>query len=449
MISTHRFPAGMYHPPLGDPLPGGFLAATNVSDAGHPLPKTSVSYLLCRLSRSLLNKPRGKERFIMSTVTNLTVPKSFPPFNLARLLRTVFQPKAGERVAILIDLDDPHDVKDFGFLKNPSLTIQKHAYEVFYQGLRNSTLKELNLTGGDFFAYKITGGSNLDLPDLAVTPEGREVSLEKDVYPNYKLILCVSTYSATAPLTAFAKRYGLRGATLHGLNEIILGSGLAVDYDEVSRNAEKLRLGMTKAEWVEIDFSCNGERHTLHLDLAKQEAQKSHGLCRGGPDVANLPAGEIYYVPTGAAGQFPLKFEDGTIGLMTVKGGRIVDSRLLKGNQKTIDAHKQKLETEPLTGELGELGFGTQLLPVSGRDIQDEKILGTLHVATGRSDHLGGHLTPDKFSNQKNATHDDILFAPHKTPEGDVLQVRMRRNGKTEILIEDFVPAPYMAGLLS
>jgi hypothetical protein len=30
-------------------------------------------------------------------------------------------------------------------------------------------------------------------------------------------------------------------------------------------------------------------------------------------------------------------------------------------------------------------------------DIQDEKILGTLHVATGRSDHLGGHLTPDKF----------------------------------------------------
>jgi len=219
----------------------------------------------------------------MSTVTNLTVPKSFPPFNLARLLRTVFQPKAAERVAIFIDLDDPHQVKDFGFLKNPSLTIQKHAYEVFYQGLKNGSLKELNLTGGDFFAYKITGGSNLDLPDLAVTPEGREVSLEKDVYPNYKLILCISTYSATAPLTAFAKQYGFRGATLHGLNETILSSGLSVDYDEVSRNAEKLRLGMTKAEWVEIDFSCNGERHTLHLDLAKQEAQKSHGLCRGGP----------------------------------------------------------------------------------------------------------------------------------------------------------------------
>jgi aminopeptidase len=298
------------------------------------------------------------------------------------------------------------------------------------------------------FAYKITGGSNLDLPDLAVAVDGTELSFEKDIYPNYQLILCISTFSATAPLTAFAKQYGFRGATLHGLNQIILNSGLAVDYDQVSKNAEKLRLGMTRADWVEIDFTYGKGEFGLHLDLGQQEAQKSHGLCRGGPDIANLPAGEIYYVPTGGSGHFPLTFEDGTIGLMTVKGGRIVDSKLLKGNQQTIDEHKRKIQSDPATGELGELGFGTQLLPVSGRDIQDEKVLGTLHVATGRSDHLGGHLTPDKFNSKKNATHDDILFAPHKTPEINVSQVRMRRNGRTEVLIENFQPAGYMADLL-
>src|SRR5246127_2518559 len=391
----------------------------------------------------------------MSTLTaaSLTVPDTFPPFSLARLLKTVFHPKGGEKVAILIDLDDPHQVEDFAFLKNPDLTIQRHAYEVFYQGLKNSahssTIKELGLAGGELFAYKITGGSNLDLPDLAVSTEGKEVSLERDIYPNYDIILCISTYSATAPLTAFAKKYGFRGATLHGVNQIILQSGLAVDYDEVSQNAEKLRLGMTKADWVEIDFVVAGSKTTLHLDLSQQEAQKSHGLCRGGPDIANLPAGEIYFVPTGASGQFPLKFEDGTIGLMTVKEGRIVDSSLLKGSQRTIDEHKRKIQSDPATGELGELGFGTQLLPVSGRDIQDEKVLGTLHVATGRSDHLGGHLTPSKFQNSKNATHDDILFALHKTPQINVSQVRMHRHGTIEILIENFTPARYMAGLLA
>jgi hypothetical protein len=85
---------------------------------------------------------------------------------------------------------------------------------------------------------------------------------------------------------------------------------------------------------------------------------------------------------------------------------------------------------------------------VSGRDIQDEKILGTLHVATGRSDHLGGKLTPDRFASRKNATHDDILFSPTKTPDIQVPQVRMSRNGKVEILIENFEPAAYMRGLL-
>ena len=98
------------------------------------------------------------------------------------------------------------------------------------------------------------------------------------------------------------------------------------------------------------------------------------------------------------------------------------------------------MASDPATGELGELGFGTQELPVSGRDIQDEKILGTLHVATGRSDHLGGHITPDKFSNKANATHDDILFSPSKTPEVNVPQVRMSRNGTVEILIENYEP---------
>ncbi len=384
----------------------------------------------------------------MIAENHLTVPATFPVFSLSRLLRTVFSPRPGERVAILIDLQDPDDVVDFRFLKDSLLTIQRHAYEVFYEGFKEGVLDELKLRGGDLFAYTITGGSNLDLPDLAVTPQGKKVSLERNVYPEYDLILCISTFSATAPLTAFARRYGFRGATLHGLNQTILKTGLAVDYDMVSHNAEKLRLGMTNADWVEIDFSVAGDLHTLRLELGQQEAQKSHGLCRGGPDIANLPAGEIYFVPTSASGLFPLKFEDGTIGLMTVEGGRIVDSQLLEGDPLTIETHRKKIHSDPVTGELGELGFGTQLLPVSGRDIQDEKILGTIHVATGRSDHLGGHLTPDKFADSKNATHDDILFAPHKTPEINVSQVRMHRDGRTEILIENFTPSQYMANLL-
>ena len=374
----------------------------------------------------------------------------FPDFSLSRLLLNTFRPKENERICILIDLPDISLVKDWTFLNNENFSIQRHAYDSFYKALHENVMGELKLTGGDFFAYKETGGSNLDLPDLAIAPDGSELSLENDVYPNYDIILCISTYSATAPLTAFAKQFGFRGATLHGVNDIILRSGLAVDYNEVSKDAEKLRLALTRADHFEIDFQVENKIYTLKLECDQQEAQKSHGICLvNEPDVANLPAGEVYFVPTGGEGEFIMQYGDGTIGLQTVEKGKITNSSLIRGNQSTIDEHNKKIESDPVTGELGELGFGTQDLPVSGRDIQDEKILGTMHVATGRSDHLGGSLTPDKFAKPINATHDDILFSPSKTPDITVCEVRMQRDDKTIVVLENYQPAAHLRDALS
>jgi len=392
----------------------------------------------------------------MSTATIKPTPiarraiADFPKFDLAKLLGTVFDPIDGCRVAILIDLPDTSQMKDFAFLSDPALTIQEKAHSVFYQGLQGNVAKQLGVSGGEMFAYHETGGSNLDLPDDAVDSSGRSISLEDSVYTQYDLILCISTFSATAPLTAFAKKFGFRGATLHGLNDIILATGLAVDYREVSREAEKLRLSLTKADSFEIDFEMDNNQYQLTIECGGQEAQKSHGLCLGkAPDIANLPAGEVYFVPTGASGQFPMKFDDGTIAIMDVSEGRIHTSTFVTGDQSLVEAFNAKLKTDPVTGEIGELGFGTQDLPVSGRDIQDEKVLGTLHVATGRSDHLGGHLTPDLFAEKLHATHDDILFSPSKTPEIRVTQARMNRGGETTVVIENFEPSNYLRNALA
>jgi len=376
--------------------------------------------------------------------------RHFEPFSLTRLMRTCFSQGNGEELCILIDLPDPEQIKDFAFLSDERLSIQNYGHEYFYKGFQSGALKELNFKAGDIYAYKETGGSNLDMDDACWAPDGKQLSLQNDIYPHYGIILCVGTFSATAPLTAECKKFGFRGATLHGLNQVILDTGLSVDYQEVSDDAERIRLGLTMADSFELDFEVEGQKTTLTLHCDKQEAQKSHGLCPPGmPDVANLPAGEVYFVPVGAEGQFPFKYADETIGMLTVEDGRINKSRLLYGDYNLIKEHNDKLADDPMTGVLGELGFGTQVLPFSGRDIQDEKILGTVHVATGRDDHLGGNITPDLFKHKLNASHDDVLYAPHKTPEVRLPEVRMIRDGTTKVIIRNYKPAKHMLDLFA
>jgi aminopeptidase len=372
------------------------------------------------------------------------------PFDLKRLLKTIFNPKKGEKFAILIDLKNPKDVVNFNFLKNDKLGVQKKAHDIFYKGIHDSLKSEMGLGACDFFAYETTGGSNLELPPTVISPDGASHHLENEIYHNYDIILYITDYSATAPATAAAKKHGFRGATMHGMNDIILNTGLSVDYNEVSKETELLRKGMTKADSADIEFEVDKKAYKLHIDLGKQNAQKSHGLCHDAPDIANLPAGEVYFVPRDAHGEFPIKFEEDnkTIGLMHVENGRVNKITLIKGDKKLVDNMQHKLDSDPATGILGELGFGTQTLPYSGRDIQDEKIFGTFHLATGRNDHLNGNVTKDKFKLLRNASHDDILFSSTKTPEIKVKKVVLNREGKALTIIEEYEPAKYLLELI-
>lgn len=154
-----------------------------------------------------------------------------------------------------------------------------------------------------------------------------------------------------------------------------------------------------------------------------------------------MPAGEVYFVPLGADGSFPFRFGEGTLCEMVVRNGKITNIEYISGDVELVKSRQLQLNEDPATGIIGELGFGTQLLPFAGCDIQDEKILGTCHIATGRSDHLGGNLTPELFNSRENASHDDILYAPPKTPEITVSSVDMHKDGKCTKILENFVPS--------
>ncbi|MFI5403293.1 MAG: hypothetical protein ACHQ1G_10175 [Planctomycetota bacterium] len=369
----------------------------------------------------------------------------FEPFDLTRLLRTVFKLEQRESFGVFTDLPDPRAVEGFHYLGLPGLGPQKLAFTVLYSGL--------SVTGlGDaaFYAYEETGGSNLDLPAEVVTPEGRALKL-RDALAKHSISIFMGRYSATAPATALAKEMRFRGATMHGANEKVLATGLSVDYEQVSARAERLRRAMTRARSARMQWGVRGREVALDIALGEQEAQKSHGLVRETGDIANLPAGEVYFVPRDAEGVMPMKFEDeaGTIALLRVKGGGITGlEEVVQGDREEAERFLSVVRFDPNAGKITELGLGTQSLPWAGTDIQDEKILGTAHLATGRSDHLGGDIGPKDFRERRNAVHNDVLYTPVKTPEIDLARVTLSRGGEEITVVEHYKPSAAVQRLL-
>ena len=52
------------------------------------------------------------------------------------------------------------------------------------------------------------------------------------------------------------------------------------------------------------------------------------------------------------------------------------------------------------------------------------------------------------FKEHKNSSHDDVLYAPHKTPEVRIPEVRMHKDGQTTILMGNYRPGQFMVDLL-
>ena len=373
----------------------------------------------------------------------------FPPFDLVRLMRTVFELGADESFGVFTDLPDPRQVVGYAYLDEDGLIPQKHAYHTLYKGLIENRA-QLGISDVAFYGYEETGGSNLDLPGTVITPEGEELPL-RDVLRRHTIVVYMGRWSATAPITALAKEFGIRGATMHGTNDRIKATGLAVDYAEVSARAERMRVALSGADSFLMEWEVDGETVALELFTNGHDAQKSHGLVRALGDVANLPAGEVYYVPEGGKGFLPRKFEDeaGTIAIFRVEDRGIVGvEKFVSGDRGLLDEYMKVIQFDPNAGQLTELGLGTQELPWAGADIQDEKILGTAHIATGRSDHLGGDISSAHFKNKRNATHNDILFTPVKTPEVKLKRVTMNRGGKGTLILEDYEPSEFVRGII-
>lgn len=133
----------------------------------------------------------------------------------------------------------------------------------------------------------------------------------------------------------------------------------------------------------------------LHLSLAGREWKTDTGILRGRGVFGNLPAGEIYIAPIEDSADGVLVVDKCLPGLLlsepvklVFKKGRVTHIEGGTGAAYLQDAIAQ--HGAP-TRVIAELGIGTNpMARLQGDIITDEKALGTIHIAIGRNDFIGG-----------------------------------------------------------
>ena len=207
------------------------------------------------------------------------------------------------------------------------------------------------------------------------------------------VVLCptVKSLSHTAARRQ-ANEAGARIATLPGITEDTLARVMSADMDGLRRKGAAVAAALDAGSEARITCA-NGS--DLRLRLAGRNAISDDGDLRVPGAFGNLPCGEGFISPIETEGEGVL-FVDGTIGGVETDDSlvelRVEDGALVEASGKGGPELLEMLQGAGPGGTgVAELGIGTNEKAIlTGNLIEDEKILGTCHVAFGASAGIGG-----------------------------------------------------------
>ena len=184
-----------------------------------------------------------------------------------------------------------------------------------------------------------------------------------------------------------------RGATLPGVTEDMLARLMACDLDTLQRRSAALARLLTDSDEARVTCPHGTD---LRLDLSGREGIPDDGDLTGERAFGNLPCGEGFVAPLGGEGVMVtgslagIGLPQGEPPALTIERGRLTAATQPEG-ERLLAALRAAGDDGP---NLAELGIGTnERATLTGNVLEDEKILGTVHVAFGASAGIGGTVS--------------------------------------------------------
>ena len=259
---------------------------------------------------------------------------------------------------------------------------------------------------------------------ILIMPE-REVNGQEppdeisDMMTKYDVVICPTKKSLThTNARRNACAHGARVGTMPGITKEVMTRTLKADYHKIAERTEKLSEILNVAKEVHISTKLGTD---LWIPIDGIKAISSTGLVTEKGSFGNLPSGESYLMPEegNSHGVFMVDGSFAGVGkiiekpiTITVKDGYAVG---IEGGSEAavLDALLKPLGNEAYnTAELG-IGTNDQAI-VTGEILEDEKVMGTIHIALGNNLSMGGtcdvgiHL-------------DGVILKPTVTVDGKII----------------------------
>jgi aminopeptidase len=208
------------------------------------------------------------------------------------------------------------------------------------------------------------------------------------------VVLCPTSKSLThTDARRAASSAGARIGTLPGVTEEIMIRCMNADYHRIAARTFRLCALMESASVVRVTAPAGTD---VTLPIQGRKAHASSGLFKDRGQWGNLPTGEAYLAPVEGASNGVVVVDGAMAGVGIVKEPiRIeVESGFATGISGGDEARRLTALFEPHGKEarnVAEFGIGTNDRAIlTGIILEDEKVMGTIHIAFGDNKSMGG-----------------------------------------------------------
>jgi aminopeptidase len=188
---------------------------------------------------------------------------------------------------------------------------------------------------------------------------------------------------------------GARVATMPGILRETMIRCLNADYYAIAERTKRATDLLTAGKLLRVTTAAGTD---ITLPIEGIGAIASTGLIHEPGGFGNLPSGEAYLMPVegSSAGVFVV---DGSMaGIGALDAGEAITIRVEKGSAVEISGGAQaaalRAKLEPLGARafnVAEFGIGTNdAARITGSILEDEKVMGTIHIALGNNISMGG-----------------------------------------------------------